>query len=85
MINIFKWIPLIINGMRTVEKIKNASGKDKLNAVLEDLGDRIDDIEGALGRDLLDNAAVNAALISTIAAIKHLENVVAAAKVAVNK
>lgn len=78
--NIFKWIPIIINAMGTVQKVKNASGPDKLAAVLEDLNDRIDDVEGALGKDLLNNPAVNSALIEAISAIKALEKVVAAVK-----
>jgi len=82
-----KWIslgvklyPLIVMAVNMVEKVVHAKGKDKQDAAVEAVGVGLEALEAGLGRDLLDNAEVQAALRSAIDAYVHLQNVVANAK-----
>lgn len=84
MTNIFKWIPLIMNAMQVAEKVKNASGKDKLGIVNDSLPSILESIEQGAG-NVINEPAVFEAKNQLIAAIKNFENTVRAAKEIKNK
>lgn len=85
-----KWIalgvkiyPLIAMAVTMVEKVAHAAkGKDKQDAAVDAIGVGLELLESGLGRDLLDDAEVQAALRSAVDSYVHLQNVIAKAKAA---
>ncbi len=74
--NITKWVPIILKGMNIIEKVSNAAGKDKLNAVIDNISDELIIIEDIAGKDLLNDDDVKLAVSNVVSAIKSLENLV---------
>ena len=80
MFNIARWIPIIFNAMRIVQKVKDASGKDKLQAVVDNLAEELVLMEDIAGKDLLNDDDVKLTVANVVAAIKSLENLIKAKK-----
>lgn len=83
--NILKWLPVILKAMSTVQKIKSASGPDKLQAVLDDLEENIELLEGAVGKDILKQEKVAIAVTNAVNAVKALERAIKSAKEVIAK
>lgn len=79
-IDFLKVISAISKGMAIVDKIKSASGKDKLTAVSDSIPDMVEAVEYGISRDVLNNAAVASARDNMVSAIKAFYNAVEAAK-----
>lgn len=72
---------LVIGGIQAIEHlITGIKGKDKQDAVVQFTQDALAMIEGAAGKDVLDDAEVIEAERDFINAYVHLQNVIAAAK-----
>ena len=86
--NIGKWaglatrlVPIIVSAVGRIKADKDAlSGPDKKAAAMDLVGLTVETLEGAIGRDVLNDAAVQVALSHTIDAIVSLNNAVTAAK-----
>jgi hypothetical protein len=73
-------LSLVGVGMRAVEKIKGAKGKEKETAVIESVQESIPQIESMAGVDFVNNDALNGLLADYIAARVALANGIANAK-----
>ena len=74
----FKLVPLIIGAVQAVERlVSGAKGKDKQDAAVDMVGAMLATIEGATGRELLDDAAVQEATRQVIDAVVALQNCIA--------
>lgn len=68
-------VPLIFAAVSAVEKLAGArKGKDKQDAAVALVGDLLPIVEGAIGRDVVDDAQVQDAMRTTIDAIVALLN-----------
>lgn len=74
-------LDVIVPGVRSVEAIARTfptlKGKDKQNAVVEMVKQALDITEGALGRDLANDADVEKATRGVVDAVVGLHNIVA--------
>jgi len=70
-------VPIIWQAVMTVERlIKDRKGKDKQDEAVRMTGELLALIEGAVGRDLLNDASVQAAVRNAIDAIVALQNTI---------
>ena len=70
-------VPIIWQAVMTVERlIKDRKGKDKQDEAVRMRGELLALIEGAVGRDLLNDASVQAAVRNAIDAIVALQNTI---------
>lgn len=76
----FKILPLILTAVTQVEKFVKGKGKEKQDAAVDMVKAMLEAIEGAAGKDLLDDADVQKATRAAIDAIVALENVLAKKK-----
>lgn len=74
--NIVTLIPAIMSAVEAVEAFARGKGKDKQNAAVDLVGKFLQLTEGAAGKDLLDDAEVQAAVRAAIDAIVAMENVI---------
>lgn len=75
--NVTKIIPLVIAAVGLVEKLAGAAkGKEKQDAALAAVADLIPAIEGAIGRDVVNDPLVQAALRQCIDAVVAVQNAV---------
>ena len=73
-----KLAPLIVGAVHAVERlVKGAKGKEKQDAAVDLIATMLAAIEGAAGKDLLDDAAVQDAVRKTIDAVVSLQNILA--------
>ncbi len=73
-----KLAPLIIGCVQAIERlVKGAHGKDKQDAAVDMIGTVLAATEGLAGKDLLEDAAVQAATRKVIDAVVALQNVIA--------
>jgi hypothetical protein len=80
---VIKVAPLVMAAVHAVERVViGAKGKDKQEAAVEIVRTLIASTETIAGRDLLNDAAVEAALRAAIDAVVALENAIANAKAA---
>ncbi len=79
-IDILKLLHAVNVGMAVVENIKAAKGAEKQAAVIAGVQEMLPEIEGLSGLDLVNDAALNAAIKAYIDAKVALENLIAAAK-----
>lgn len=83
-----KWIslgikiyPLIAMAVHMVEKVAGAKrGKEKQDAALEAIAVGLNLLETGVGKDLIDDPEVNAALRAAVDAYVHVQNVIAKKK-----
>lgn len=72
-----KLFPLIVTAVKAVEKLGDAKkGKEKQDAAVDMVGDLIPLIEGAIDRDVVNEADVQRVLRKAIDVIVELQNVV---------
>jgi len=72
-----KIVPIIWQAVITVERlIKDRKGKDKQDEAVRMTGELLALIEGVVGRDLLNDANVQAAVRNAIDAIVALQNTI---------
>lgn len=71
-----KLIPLIVTAVGAVERLTSKKGKEKQDAAVTMIGDVLPLIEGAIGRDVVNEADVQTALRKVIDAVVALNNVV---------
>lgn len=76
-LKVVSYIPGVID---SVERTIAAKGAEKQAAAVEMIGEILEATEGVAGRDLLDNAEVEAAAKAVIDAVVHLANIVEAVK-----
>lgn len=73
-----KFGPLLISAIQTIEKLSHGlTGAEKRDAAVDFATAILPAIEGAAGRDLIDDASVQVALRETIDAYVALQNVIA--------
>lgn len=80
----FSLIPLIVSSVKMVEKLfrkdpaktPEENNKERQDAAVESVGDLLPLLEGAIERDVVDDALVQTALRKAIDAIVALHNVV---------
>lgn len=80
-VGVMKLVPLIVSAVQAVEGlVTDKKGKAKQDAAVDMVRSLMPLIEGYVGRDLLDDTAVAAAVRSTIDAVVHLQNVAISAR-----
>lgn len=85
-INLVGMMALVGAAMAAVEAVQTAgkglTGEEKLNAVLETVGKQLPSLvptlEGAVGKDLVNDAVLKEAFSEAVSAIKHVVNVIEA-------
>lgn len=77
-----KLIPYIIAAVAAVEKFVKGKGPEKQDAAVAAIAAALAAAEDVAGKDLLDDAEVEAAIRAAADAIVHVQNVIAARKVA---
>lgn len=78
----FRILPFILAAIPAVEKFVKGKGKEKQDAAIEMVATMLTAVEGAAGKDLLDDADVEAATRAAIDAIVALQNIIAKKKAA---
>lgn len=73
-------LPLIMTAVQAVERLSSKHGKDKQNEAVALVGDLVPLLEAGLGRDIVDDQAVQTAIRMTIDAAVALQNTIAGAK-----
>lgn len=79
-LDVLKVLNVISIGMAAVDKIKDAHGAEKQQAVIETVQEALPAIENLVGIDFINDAKLNALLKAYIDAKVALENGITAAK-----
>ena len=79
-----KWVsiglriaPLIVTAIEAVERLVKGKGREKQDAAVAAIAAALEAIEAGAGRDLLDDAEVEAAMRAAIDAVVAVQNVIA--------
>jgi|TARA_R110000787_G_scaffold141904_6_gene255462 hypothetical protein len=70
-----KLFPLIMAAVQAVERMSSKKGKAKQDEAVNLVGDLVPLIESSIGRDVVDDAKVQAAIRAVIDAVVALQNV----------
>jgi len=70
-------VPLVWTAVQAVERLVKGKGQEKQDAAVDLVGDLLATVEGAAGKDLLNDAAVVAAVRRLIDAVVAVQNVIA--------
>ena len=71
-----KLIPLVIAAVNAVERMSGKKGKEKQDEAISLVGELVPVIEASIGRDVVNEADVQAAIRKVIDAVVALQNVV---------